>query len=345
MDIKQATRLAKERMTTFDVSPDDEIVIVEITETEFVWVFQWNSKKYIETQSLRYARSGGFPLLVDKVDGELRPLPYNFFTHPSLEHEIQQYEIRRGYRPSTVAQNEPPPRPAGRVVQRHRWAEILFLHWMVDPSLLRPMLPPGLTLDLYEGRAYVGVIPFTMTGVRPVWAPPFPPLSDFHETNVRTYVHREGRDPGVWFFSLDAANSLAVRIARTFWNLPYHRARMELRKEGDTISYRTERLWPGPLPAGCTVKYRSIAPVAIAQPGSLEYFLTERYCLYSYNKGRLYRGPVHHPPFPLQRAEAWDLQENLLEAAGIPRSEDPPLAYYAKELRVDIFGLTSNTAE
>lgn len=238
-------------------------------------------------------------------------------------------------------------RPSGRTAQRQRWAHLLFLHWAVAPERLRPLLPPGLTLDTFEGRAYVGLVPFTMTGVRPVWAPPLRPLSDFHETNVRTYVHREGRDPGVWFFSLDAANAIAVRIARALWRLPYHYARMRLEQKpveiaegtGPTIDYETERLWPGPLPARCAVRYTPVGPVTPAPAETLEHFLAERYILYAYKEGRMYRGQVHHPPYPLQRAVVHSLDESMVAAAGIAHPDEPPLAHYACEVRVHIFPL------
>jgi hypothetical protein len=230
-------------------------------------------------------------------------------------------------------------RPAGRSAMRHRWAELLFLHWVVPPEQIRSLLPPGLDLDLFEGRAYIGLVPFTMTGVRPTWAPPFPPLSDFHETNVRTYVHCEGRDPGVWFFSLDAANAIAVRVARAVWKLPYHYARMSLRREGDAVSYSTERLWPGPLPAQCSVRYAPAGPVVPAAAGTLEQFLVERYLLYAWSRGRLYRGQVHHAPYPLQRAEVSMLEEDMVQAAGIARPDEAPLAHYAREVRVHVYPL------
>ena len=111
------------------------------------------------------------------------------------------------------------------------WSELLFLHWEVPAEAIQSLLPPGLTVDTFEGKAYVGLIPFTMSGVRPAWSPVVPGLSNFHEFNVRTYVHFEGEKPGVWFFSLDAANLIAVMIARTLWKLPYFHARMRLVKE------------------------------------------------------------------------------------------------------------------
>jgi uncharacterized protein YqjF (DUF2071 family) len=238
----------------------------------------------------------------------------------------------------------PTRRPPGSAVMRQNWFDLLFLHWAVPADLLRSLLPPGLELDTYAGRAYVGLVPFTMTGVRPIWTPPFPPLSNFHETNVRTYVHRKGRDPGIWFFSLDAANLIAVRLARAWFKLPYYYARMEMEKENllsETLEvrYRTERLWPQPLPACCEVHYAPAGPAAPAQVGTLEHFLVERYILYAYAQGHLYRGRIHHASYPLQPAAVSHLEENLVAAAGVVRPDVAPLMHYAREVRVQIFPL------
>jgi len=220
-----------------------------------------------------------------------------------------------------------------------RWSDLSFLHWTFPPDAIRPLLPPGLELDTFEGKAYVGLVPFTMTGVRPVWSPPFKPLSDFHETNVRTYVHYQGQNPGVWFFSLDAANVPAVRIARALWKLPYHFARMQLKKAIDEIAYHSERLWPAPVPAICDVRTRPIGPVTPAAVGTLEHFLAERYILYAYARSRLYTGQVHHTPYPLQQAEMLALNETLLAAANLARPDTQPLVHYASGVDVRIFPL------
>jgi uncharacterized protein YqjF (DUF2071 family) len=221
------------------------------------------------------------------------------------------------------------------------WRHILFLHWAFPPAAIGPLLPPGLTLDTFEGRAYVGLVPFTMSGIRPTWAPAVPWLSAFHEVNVRTYVHLGGRDPGVWFFSLDAANPVAVMLARRLWHLPYHRARMTMRVDAGsgTVHYRSRRLWPGPRPADLRVRYQPSGPPEAARPGTLEHFLAERYILYARRGEALFLGRVHHEPYPLQPAKADELEEGLLAAAGIDRPIGPPLAHYAAGVRVRIFPL------
>lgn len=226
-----------------------------------------------------------------------------------------------------------------------RWRHLSFLHWEVEAEALARLLPAGLTLDTWEGRAYVGLVPFTMRGVRPVWLPPFPPVSNFHETNVRTYVHHEGREPGVWFFSLEAASSVAVRLARAWYKLPYFRATMELKQEGEAWVYHSERRWPQPVPARCAVRCVPRGPAAASEPGTLQHFLVERYNLYTVAEGGLYRGRVHHPPYAVQAAEVEAVDESLLAAAGIRRPAGlPSLAHFSAGVDVDVFGLERVTA-
>lgn len=231
----------------------------------------------------------------------------------------------------------PTRRPGGRAAGRQDWRDLAFLHWRVPASALRPLIPAPLALDDFEGELFVGIVPFTMRGVRPWWAPPVPGLSYFHETNLRTYVHLDGRDPGVWFFSLEAANRVAVWIARTFWHLPYHHARMSLAHlDGGGVRYASSRRAG---PAACTATVAPSSPPAAATPGTLEHFLAERYVLYAAHGGALHRGRVHHSPYPLQtaRVSAWD--ESLLAAAGIARSAGEPLAHYASGVDVEVFPL------
>jgi uncharacterized protein YqjF (DUF2071 family) len=232
---------------------------------------------------------------------------------------------------------------------RMTWADLGFLHWEIPEPVLRPLVPGALEIDTFEGRAFVGLVPFTMRGVRPIWSPSIPWLSSFHEVNVRTYVHHQGRDPGVWFLSLDAANPIAVVVARTIWKLPYHFARMRLRREarlansgqseGAAVRYGSDRRWPRPLPGACALVYEPTGPVVHAVAGTLEHFLAERYVLYAFARGRLFSGRVHHPPYPLQTARVADLDESLLAAAGLVRPDGPPLVHYASGVDVEVFPL------
>ncbi len=229
-------------------------------------------------------------------------------------------------------------------VMYQEWRHLLFLHWEVPAGPLQALLPPGLDLDTFDGRAYVGLIPFTMNGIRPRFLPSVPWLSNFHETNVRTYVHCGGRDPGVWFFSLDAANPIAVAIARSTFGLPYFHARMSVdlgvpTEFGPSPTYVSERLHSGPQPAASEVRARVIGPASGAEPGSLEHFLVERYLLYSVRRGRLWRGQVHHNPYPIQATEVDSLRETLLAASGIDRPDVAPIAQYVSGVRVEVFGL------
>ena len=231
-------------------------------------------------------------------------------------------------------------RPAGRVVQRPGWHDLTFLHWRVPVAALRPLVPAALEIDVFEGDAFIGLVPFTMTRVRPWWAPPLPGINNFHETNVRTYVHHRGADPGVWFFSLDAASLLAVFAARVLWRLPYHHARMTLERSDAGVRYASERRRPGPLPGTCRVTCRPLGEPAAARPGTLEHFLAERYLLYAIARdGSLRRGAVHHAPYPLQRAEITECDETLIAAAGLARPGGTPIAHHASGVAVEVFAL------
>jgi hypothetical protein len=229
-----------------------------------------------------------------------------------------------------------------------RWAQLLFLHWAIPAEALRGRLPAGLELDTFDGKAFVGLVPFTMTGVRPRGCPSVPGLSDFHEVNVRTYVHLAGCDPGVWFFSLDAANRLAVKLARLRFHLPYHYARIRLTEETTTgdwppqVDYRSERVSRAARagrPVRCALQYRPTGAARPARPGTLEHFLVERYILYSYDGQQIFRGRVHHTPYPVQSAELLSLEENLVAAAGITPPAITPLVHYASEVVTEVFAL------
>lgn len=197
----------------------------------------------------------------------------------------------------------PPPRRPWLLAMS--WRDLLFAHWSMSPDALRRSLPAGLPLDTWEGRAFLGVVPFCVRGARPRLLPPLPGLSSFLELNVRTYVTIDGK-PGVYFFSLDASSPIAVRMARHLMHLQYRDARMHARDDGGWIEYqsaRTDRKARGD--ARLQARYRPIGGVQLAPAGSLTAWLTERYCMYMVDKeDRVYRGEIHHAPWPLQPAEA-----------------------------------------
>ncbi len=188
-------------------------------------------------------------------------------------------------------------------ILRQTWSDLLFAHWRIDPALLQPLVP--LPLDLYKGEAWVAVVPFRMSGVALRGLTPIPGTSTFPELNVRTYVHVDGK-PGVWFFSLDAANRLAVATARRFFHLPYMNARMTCRLEGTVgDTYESVRTDKRGRPAEFRARYRPSGPAFQAKPGSLVHWLTERYALYAQDTaGRTYRGDIEHIPWPLQLVDS-----------------------------------------
>ncbi len=226
------------------------------------------------------------------------------------------------------------------VVMRQDWRDLLFLHWRVSQDAVQALLPPNLSVDTFGGDAYIGLVPFTMRNVRPTGFPAVPWLSHFHEINVRTYVHVNG-EPGVWFFSLDAANPIAVAIARVLFHLPYYQAAMRLFRGGNEIRYVSQRRHPGERNAESVIRYTPTGTVRPATPGTLDYFLCERYLLYSGNGDRLFSGRVHHTPYPLRAASIHDLSDTLIAAAGFPGSADSQPAHiaYASHVSVEIFPL------
>ena len=232
-------------------------------------------------------------------------------------------------------------RPSGPPIMHQTWHELLFLHWPVAPDLLRALVPPGLELDLHEGVAWIGVTPFTITGIRPVFLPPIPPRSDSHELNVRTYVHKEGV-PGVWFLSLDASNPLAVSGARLGFHLPYFRASMRLEEEGGTVRFSSRRTDAGAPPAHLEAAWTRRDRSPDAEPASLAFFLIERYCLYSAHGERISRARIHHSPWPLSRAEVTRLSSTMLESHGLPTPTAAPLIHaQAAPLHVEIWRPTT----
>jgi uncharacterized protein len=237
-------------------------------------------------------------------------------------------------------EHRPWPLPSAPWVMRQKWHDLLFMHWRIPAATLRPLIPSALELDQFEGSAWLGVVPFRMTGVRLRATPGIPGLSAFPELNVRTYVTKGGK-PGVWFFSLDAASSIAVAAARAWFHLPYFRARMSLEVVGDEIRYRSHRTHREAPPADLRVNYEPAGKITNARPGSLEYFLTERYCLYATNGKKIYRGEIHHPPWPLQPARAEIALNTMAAAQGLELPPAPPLLHFARFQDVWIWPLAS----
>jgi len=253
-------------------------------------------------------------------------------------------------------------RPSGLPLMHQHWGKLLFMHWPIDVELLRPLVPSRLSIDTFDGAAWIGEVPFTMWGIRASFLPPIPGTSAFHELNVRTYVHLDGV-PGVWFFSLDAANSLAVWGARTFYHLPYFNADMKLTQKGNTIDYSSRRkdaltygeFFAAEAPdipgaandsglhdhprAELNASWNIGEPLPQSSPGSIEFFLTERYCLYSLHRQRLYRSRIFHEPWPLRQATLNSRESTMIQSLGIAESQQVPWLHYAEEIAVDIWPL------
>ena len=221
---------------------------------------------------------------------------------------------------------------------RQNWGKLLFMHWAIDAELLRPLIPSQLSIDTFDGAAWIGEVPFTMWDIRASFLPAIPGTSAFHELNVRTYVHCNGV-PGVWFLSLDAVNRLAVWGARRFYYLPYYNADMSLKQVGETINYSSQRNdWRGaPAEFHATWNIGELLPQSA--PESLEFFLTERYCLYSFHRDRLFRSRIFHQPWPLRSATVEAYQSTMIGSLGIPQPEGEPLLHYAESIAVDIWPL------
>ena len=228
--------------------------------------------------------------------------------------------------------HRPWPIPPTPWVWRQSWHDLLFAHWPIDAEQIRPLIPDGLSIDQFEGTAWIGIVPFRMTGVMRRPFPDLPGISAFPELNVRTYVAGNGK-PGVWFLSLDAASALAVWAARRFFHLPYFRAEMSLRRVQGRIEYRSHR-------SGVQFEgsYRPTSDVYRSSPGSLEHWLTERYCLYAADRhGSLWRNEVHHAPWPLQRAEAEIRDNTMLRPHGLRVPGPPSLLHFAEQVDVVVW--------
>lgn len=239
--------------------------------------------------------------------------------------------------------HRPWPLPAGPWVMTQQWLDLLFAHWPIPMATMRALVPPQLELDTWEGKAWVGVVPFRMQGVRPRLAPTVPWLSAFPELNVRTYVkvRDHGVDKtGVYFFSLEAANPVAVAIARSTFKLPYFHARMALTEKAGTIHYRSHRTHRNAPAAEFVGNYAPTGAVYQSASGSFDAWLTERYALYTVDqRGRVYIGEIHHIPWPLQPATATIELDTMAQASGLTLPAVAPVLHFVRHLDVVVWPL------
>jgi uncharacterized protein YqjF (DUF2071 family) len=230
--------------------------------------------------------------------------------------------------------HRPWPLPRQPWAMRMQWHDLLFMHWPVDRDALRRYIPPALAIDTFDGSAWIGVVPFRMSRVAPRLIPPAPYLSAFPELNVRTYVSAEGK-LGVWFFSLDAGNPLAVEAARDAFHLPYYNAHMTCHTTGEIVQYSSVRTHRRAAPATFQAQYRPAGPAYLSTPGTLESWLTERYCLYAANRrGTLWRSDIHHRQWPLQPAEAEIERNSMTDQIRLTLPDTKPLLHFARQLDV-----------
>jgi uncharacterized protein YqjF (DUF2071 family) len=225
--------------------------------------------------------------------------------------------------------HRPWPLPDRPWIMTQSWHDLLFAHWPIDRDRLRALIPAGLDIDVHDGQAWLGVVPFKMTNVAPRGLPSFPWVSAFPELNVRTYVVRNGK-PGVYFFSLDAANPIAVATARVLFHLPYYPAKMHVETADGWVHYESRRT-SNARRAALSCRYRATGGMTEPAPGTLEYFLTERYCLYVVDSGsRVRRLEIHHRRWRLQPAELEVSTNTMTEAAGISLPSMTPLLHFSE---------------
>jgi uncharacterized protein len=242
------------------------------------------------------------------------------------EGTMADHDFKRGILDEVA--HRPWPMPDAPWVMTQTWHELLFAHWPMAAGELRERVPREFELDLYGGSGWLGVVPFHMTNVAPRGVPSLPWISAFPELNVRTYVRVDDR-PGVYFFSLDAGSALAVRAARALLNLPYYAATISVTARPDQVEYDSRRE-EGPLAATFSAAYSPVGTPFAATRGSLEYFLTERYCLYNIShRGVPFRLDIHHPPWLLQPAAAEFTRNTMADASGLILPDTKPLLYFA----------------
>jgi len=243
-----------------------------------------------------------------------------------------------------VVEHRPWPLPQNRAIMIQTWHDLLFAHWSVPADILKDKIPAGVELDTFDGKAWLGIIAFQLSDVRLNGIRAVPWVSNFPEVNVRTYVTHGGK-PGVFFLSLDADNPLGIALAKPWFRLNYYRAQIEIKSQNCGIDFRSRRIQKGAPPAQFEASYRPCSPTFRARPGSLEAWLTERYCYYTgprdADEGQLYRCEIHHPPWRLQMAQATICSNTntLALSHGIDLPATAPLLHYARKMQALIWSL------
>jgi uncharacterized protein len=236
-----------------------------------------------------------------------------------------------------LIERQPPGRPAPVMFQR--WLHLLFLHWSLSPEVVQKTLPQGLQVDTFEGKAWIGIVPFFMRGVRPAGLPAFPGISNFLELNLRTYVRDLSGRPGIWFYSLDANQPLAVCFARAAFGLPYEFATMVATISDRGIDYRSQRAGQN---RSLRYRYRASRKLGEAGLGTLDFFLVERYRLFAHRRGDLFTGRVHHSPYQLSEASVAEADPALFAMDGFETPAAPSAhALYSERVDVSIYPMDS----
>jgi uncharacterized protein YqjF (DUF2071 family) len=228
----------------------------------------------------------------------------------------------------------PWPAPCFSPCTRMSWHEMLFMHWPVNECHLKSLLPAGVELESFDGQAWIGIVPFRMSGVAARWLPPLPWISKFPEVTVRTYVNVDGK-PGLWYFSLDATNRFAVFMAKCVFALPYSESQISLTRDCMWRRFRSQRFVDGAVAAELDVEYRPIGSKFEAEPGTIDHWMTSRYCLYTIDKeGQILRGEIDHPTFKLQNAQAIVHKNSMVQALRLALPEQCPRLLYMHHSKV-----------
>jgi uncharacterized protein YqjF (DUF2071 family) len=234
---------------------------------------------------------------------------------------------------------QPWPLSGERWLWRQTWRDLAFIHYRIDKEVLRPRIPSDLTIDEYDGSAWVALVPFEMYDVMLGRWPSIPPLRRFPELNFRTYVHGEGRG-GVWFFSLDTDCWPIVLGGRYLYHLPYFKAQMRHRAENGTIHFESRRTGGGPR---FVASYKPKGTLFFPKSGTFEQWMAERYCLYTLISGETHRLEVHHRPWPIQCAEVTDLSSDMLESELLSPLDPQAICHYSPGVEVVTFKARKTT--